>query len=714
MTSDAKTTAPTGDPAAKVALPPTLRHSREFLLNRETSLLEFFRRVLEEAQDARQPPLERVKFVAIFSSNLDEFFMIRVSGIKEELEQEFVSPTSDGLAPEEQLKLIRDYVVPMVAEQSRCLTEEVLPQLAERGVEVVAYDSLAEEERAGLREYFDEHVFPVLTPQGVDPGHPFPYISNLSLNIGLMVEPAIEHGITRSLTGRPEPRFVRIKVPPTVPRLVRVGREGARFVLLEEVIAANAGELFQRMNAGRCYTFRVTRDADIDVRDYEADDLLRSMELTLRKRRFGKAVRLEVSDQMPREMADYLATELELEPEDVYRISGPLAAGDFMQLYSLKRPELKDRPLAASIPAVLKDAESIFDVVRAQDVLLHHPYTSYTTVVDFMKEAARDPDVVAVKMCLYRTGQKSPIPKALIEASERGKQVTALVELKARFDEEANIEWAKKLEEAGVHVVYGVLGLKTHCKVALIVRREGEGLRRYVHVATGNYNPVTSGVYTDLGLLTADDEIGEDASDLFNFLTGFSRQKDYLKLLVAPANLRGRMLALISRERDNRLAGKPARITAKVNRVADVEIIQSLYEASQAGVPIDLIVRGVCMLKPGVAGLSETIRVRSVVGRLLEHSRVFHFHNGGEDEIYIGSSDWMTRNLDRRVEVVAPVLDAGLRRYLKDVVLAAYLRDNVNARELRPDGSYARVLPAPGEEPFDSQTHFEGGVSLKA
>jgi polyphosphate kinase len=713
MTTDAKTTAPLANRAAKVALPANLRHSREFLLNRETSLLEFFRRVLEEAQDERQPALERVKFLAIFSSNLDEFFMIRVSGIKEETEQEIVSPTSDGLTPEEQLGLIRGYVAEMIAEQSRCLTEEVLPQLAARGVEIVAYDALSEEDRAGLRNYFDEHVFPVLTPQGVDPGHPFPYISNLSLNIGLMVEPAIEHGITRSLTGRPEPRFVRIKVPPTVPRLVKVGSEGARFALLEDVIAANAGELFQRMNAGRCYTFRVTRDADIDVRDYEADDLLRSMEQTLRKRRFGKAVRLEVTDQMPREMVDYLATELELEAEDVYAISGPLGVGDFMQLYGLKRPELKDKPLAATTPAILKDAESIFDVVRGQDVLLHHPYTSYNTVVDFMKEAARDPEVVAIKMCLYRTGQKSPIPKALIEASERGKQVTVLVELKARFDEEANIEWAKKLEEAGVHVVYGVLGLKTHCKVALVVRREGEGLRRYVHVATGNYNPVTSGVYTDLGLLTADEEIGQDASDIFNFLTGFSRQKEYLKLLVAPANLRERMLALINRERDNQLAGKPARIAAKVNRVADAEVIRALYEASQAGVPIDLVVRGVCMLKPGVPGLSETIRVRSIVGRLLEHSRVFHFHNGGDDEVYIGSSDWMTRNLDRRVEVVAPVTDPHLRRYLKDVVLAAYLRDNAKARELRPDGSYVRVRPAPGEEPFDSQTHFEGSVSLK-
>ncbi|MDT7603595.1 MAG: polyphosphate kinase [Acidobacteriota bacterium] len=713
MTSDGKTVLTTGERDATAALPDSLRHAREFLLNRETSLLEFFRRVLEEALDAGQPLLERVKFLAIFTSNLDEFFMIRVSGIKEELDQEVVSKTLDGLMPDEQLKQIRDYVVPLVAEQSRCLREDVLPQLAAHGIEIVGYDSLTSVERKWLKDYFDDHVLPVLTPQGVDPAHPFPYISNLSLNIGLMVEPALEHGITRSLTGKAEPRFVRIKVPPLVPRLVRIGKTGTRFALLEDVIAANAGEMFQRMRAGRCHTFRVTRDADIEARDYEADDLLSSMEQTLRKRRFGKAVRLEVSDTMPRAMVEYLTKELELAPEDVYVVAGPLATGDLMQLYALERPDLKDKPLEVTVPAVLEAAESVFDVVRREDVLLHHPYTSYTTVINFMNEAARDPDVIAIKMCLYRTGQNSPIPKALIEASEQGKQVTALVELKARFDEERNIEWAKRLEEAGVHVVYGVLGLKTHCKVALVVRREGEGLRRYVHIATGNYNPVTSTVYTDLGLLTANEEIGEDATDLFNYLTGYSRQKDYHQLSVAPVNLREKMLALIGREREHHLAGRPARIVAKNNRIADVEMIRALYEASQAGVPIDLVVRGVCMLKPRVPGLSETIRVRSIVGRLLEHSRIYYFENGGAEEVYVGSADWMTRNLNRRVEVIAPVRDAGLRRYLKDVVLDAYLRDNTKARELQPDGSYVRVRPAPGEEPFDSQMHFEGGVSLK-
>jgi polyphosphate kinase len=712
--SESQTSQAEGSATAKVELPASLYGARELLFNRETSLIDFFGRVLEEAQDASQPPLERVKFLAIFSSNLDEFFMVRVSGIKEELEQDIVSPTVDGLTIEEQLRLIREATLPLVAEQSRCLAEEVLPQLRGHGIEVLPYADLTAEEQGALKQYFEQQVLPILTPQGVDPSHPFPYISNLSLNIGVMVEPKVEHGITRSLTGHVEPRFVRIKVPPLVPRLVPVGGKGSRFVLLEELIAANVEELFPRMRAGRCHLFRVTRDADIELRDYEADDLLRSMEQTLRKRRFGKAVRLEVSSTMPREMADYLTSELELQPDDVYVIAGPLAAGDFMQLYKLKRPALKERPIRSTVPALLEDPAATFDVIREQDALLHHPYTSYSVVTNFMEQAAQDPAVVAIKMCLYRMGADSPIPKMLIEASERGKQVTALVELKARFDEEYNIKWAKKLEEAGVHVVYGILGLKTHCKVALVVRSEEGRLRRYVHVATGNYNPVTSSVYTDFGLLTADEEIGEDATDLFNYLTGFSRQKEYKRLLVAPVNLRERMKALIERERDHALAGREARIVAKVNRVADVETIHTLYEASQAGVRIDLIVRGICMLKPGVPGLSENIHVRSVVGRLLEHSRVFYFRNGGDEEAYIGSADWMTRNLDRRVEVIAPIVNPHLRRYLKDTVIAAYMKDNVRARVLQPDGTFVRLRPAPGEQPFDSQSFFEGSVSLKA
>ncbi|HEV2765024.1 MAG TPA: polyphosphate kinase 1, partial [Pyrinomonadaceae bacterium] len=572
---------------------------------------------------------------------------------------------------------------------------------------------LSEEERAALAEYFEENVLPVLTPQAVDPAHPFPYVSNLSLNLGLMVQPVPAHGITRSLTGKGDPRFARVKVPPVLPRLVPVGGSKTRFTLLDDLIAANLATLFPRMHAGRCYPFRLTRDADIEVREDEANDLLKSMEQNLRQRRFGTPVRLEVSADTPPAMVTLLTKAFDLQPQDVYAIDGPLNVPDLMALYKLGRPDLKDKPLKPVIPDVLKTAPSVFDVVGRRDVILHHPYNNYSTVIDFLRQAAHDPQVLAIKMCLYRTGQNSPIPQALIEAVERGKQVTAIVELKARFDEEYNIEWAKRLEQAGVHVVYGVLGKKIHCKVMLVVRREGDRMRRYVHIATGNYNPVTSSVYTDLSLLTADDDIGADATDLFNFLTGFSRQKEYRSLMVAPVNLRERMTALIERETEHQRAGRPARIAAKINRLADAEIVRALYRASQAGVPIDLVVRGVCMLRPGVPGLSETIRVRSIVGRFLEHSRVYYFQNGGEEELYTGSSDWMGRNFDRRVEVIAPVHDAGLKRYLKDVILTTYLRDNVKARELQPDGSYRRVETRPGEEPLSAQLYFEGGVSAE-
>ena len=681
-------------------------YSRNLLFNRELSLLEFHRRVLEEAFDASQPLLERLKFLSIFSSNLDEFFMIRISGLKEELEEDVTDLSPDGMTPAEQLTEIRKRLLPMLDEQMHCLRQEILPQLDGEGISLIAYDALSESERQTLDAYFTATIFPVLTPLAVDPGHPFPYISGLSLNLGLMVEPLREHGITRSLTGKVEPRFVRIKVPPLVPRLIPVGDSGSKFILIEDLIAANVGTLFPRMHAGRRHLFRVTRDADVDIRESEAEDLLRMMQQSLRKRRFGTPVRLEVAASMPDDMISYLTGALGLAPEDVYVIDGTMNVPDLMALYKLNRPELKDKPLRPTVPTALKRGESIFDVVSRQDVLLHHPFMSYTTVTDFIDAAAKDPDVLAIKMCLYRTGPDSPIPTALMEASERGKQVTALVELKARFDEEHNIEWAQRLEQAGVHVVYGLVGLKTHCKLTLVVRREGDVLRRYVHIATGNYNPTTSNLYTDFGLLTANDDIGADAVELFNFLTGFSRQKEYRQLLVAPVNLRERMTALIEREAAHAAAGRPARIVAKINRVADAEIIRSLYQASRAGVRIDLIVRGVCMLRPGVPGLSETISVRSIVGRFLEHSRVYYFANGGDEELYTGSADWMTRNLDRRVEVITPVYDARLKRYLKDEALAAYLKDNTKARRLLPDGTYERIPLAPGEEKFDSQMYF--------
>ena len=697
---------PRGDGGARPGPEPVGADARHLFFNRELSQIEFYHRVLEEALDPTQPLLERLKFLAIFASNLDEFFMIRVSGLKETLLEEGVGLSPDGMRQADQLAEIRRRLLPLFAEHARCLREDVLPALAANGIELVRYNTLSLPERLLLREFFKRKVHPVLTPQGVDPGHPFPYISALSVNLGLMVEPLPEHGVTRSLTGKGDPRFVRLKVPPLVPRVVAVGAGAGKFILLEELIAAHLDTLFPRMHVSQMHAFRVTRDADVELRDEEAADLLRVVEESLRERRFGSAVRLEVAASMPEGMVRMLAEELELKDDDVYRIEGPLDAGGLMPLYKLDRPDLKDAPAKPRVPSLLKQTSRVFDVVRKRDVLLHHPYHAYTVVTDFIKHAAQDPDVAAIKMCLYRTGSNSPIPGALIQAVERGKQVTALVELKARFDEEPNIEWARRLEAAGVHVVYGIVGLKTHSKVSLVVRREGDDLRQYVHVATGNYNPVTSNFYTDLSFFTADEEIGADATDLFNFLTGFSRQKEYRRLLVAPVNLREKMLGLVEREAEHARQGRPARIAVKINRLADTRMIRALYDASRAGVEIDLIVRGICMLRPGVEGLSETIRVRSIVGRFLEHSRVYYFQNGGDEELYTGSADWMSRNFDRRVEVVAPVRDERLKRYLKEVVLDAYLRDNVKARALRPDGTYVRPPKAPGEEEFNAQLYF--------
>ena len=676
------------------------------LFNREFSQIEFYRRVLEEARDQTAPLLERLKFLSIFSENLDEFFMIRVSGLQETLAGQVAELSPDGMRQLEQLREIRARLIPLFEEQMRCLREEVLPALAEQGVRVVQYSTLSLPERQQLREFYKRQVHPVLTPQAVDQGHPFPYISSLSLNLALTVEPMPEHGITRSLTGKVDPRFARIKVPALVPRLVPVDDSNTKFVFIEDLIAANLESLFPRMRVRDCHAFRVTRDADVDVREEEANDLLSMMEKTLRKRRFGTAVRLEVDARMPAELCGKLMGELELEPDDVYAIDGPLNVRDLMQLYKLDRPELKDAPFRQRASRALGGADDYFAVIRERDVLLHHPYESFEAVNEFIDRAAEDPDVASIKICLYRTGQESPIPEALIKAVHNGKQATALVELKARFDEENNIEWAKRLEESGVHVVYGIIGLKTHCKVALVVRREGEALRRYVHIATGNYNPVTSNFYTDLGLLTADDDIGADATELFNFLTGFSRQKEYKKLLVSPVALRDKTIGLIRREAEHAKAGRPARIVVKINRLADTRVIAALYEASQAGVPIDLIVRGICMLKPGVPGLSETIRVRSIVGRFLEHSRAYYFQNGGDEELYTGSADWMPRNFDRRVETIAPVRDERLKKYLKDVLLDAYLRDNVKARVLGPEGRYHPVPLEEGAERFNSQLFF--------
>lgn len=688
------------------ALHPTAAGATRLFFNRELSLLEFNRRVLVEGLDETNPLLERLKFLGIFSSNLDEFFMIRVSGLKEELEENITEISPDGMTPDEQLREIRTQVLGLVEQQAKCFREDIRPGLAAENIQVVEYDALTEEEQDLLRDYFVEKVFPVLTPLAVDPSHPFPYISPLSLNLGLMVR-APEGQSLADPKQRQVPRFVRIKVPLVVPRLLPVGRLSSKFVLVEDLIEANVQSLFPGMIPGSCHRFRVTRDADIEIREDEAEDLLRVIQQELRRRRFGTPVRLEISAGMPDEMVSYLTESLDLQPDDVYVIDGPLSLQDFSSLAELNRPELKFQPFAPSVPEWL-GKRPVFDVIGEQDILLHHPFDSYITVTNFINEAVDDPDVVAIKICLYRTGPESPIPPALIRAAEQGKQVTALIELKARFDEEHNIEWARKLNEAGVHVVYGMLGLKTHGKLTQVVRREGDSLRKYVHIASGNYNPTTSCFYTDVGMFTSNEDIGADATELFNYLTGYSRQMEYRSLFVAPVTMRDKFLDLIDREIRHCQAGQTAHIVIKLNRLADKPMIEKLYEASDAGVKIDLIVRGVCVLRPGVPGLSENITVRSVVGRFLEHSRVFYFANGGSEEVYLGSADWMSRNLSYRIEVVAPVSDPELKRQLKDVILAAYLRDNVKARLLQPDGTYARVPIPLGEKPFNSHEFFIG------
>jgi polyphosphate kinase len=704
---------PAGKTTAKRAKPRNFRQ-QHLLINRELSWIEFNRRVLEEALDIRHPLLERLKFLAIFSSNLDEFFMVRVSGLQEALEGGFGERSPDGMSPEDQLQAIRAKLKPLLELQMRCLKDDVIPALGANGIVIRRYGDLSKRERKYANNYFLQHVFPILTPQAVDPGHPFPYVSNLSLNLGTMVAPS-QTKKKDEQSKAANARFARIKLPPMVPRLIPTDDKGNTFTFLGSLVSANIDTLFPGMRCGKCHLFRVTRDADFEIKEDEAGDLLRTMQQHVRRMRFGDAVRLEVAATMPKEMVAFLTESLELTPNDVYVIDGPFNVPDLMQLYELDRPDLKDRPLQLTTPAALSQGNDFFPALKQQDILLHHPYTAYATVTNFINAAATDPDVVAIKICLYRTGNKSPIVRSLIDAVERGKQVAALVELKARFDEESNIEWARRLEQAGVHVVYGMVGLKTHCKLTLVVRREGRQLQRYVHLGTGNYNPTTSRIYTDLAIFTSDEEIASDATNLFNSLTGFSEFEDYNCLLVAPLNLRKRVLKLIQRETANARTGKPARIIAKVNSLTDLVLIRALYNASEAGVSIDLIVRGICMLKPGLPDLSSKIRVRSIVGRFLEHSRLFYFANNGKEEMFIGSADWMYRNLSRRVEVLVPIKDPKLRTFLKDTVLDSYLKDNVNARELKSDGTYVRIRPTEGEKRFDSQLEFEGkGLNISS
>ncbi|MBV9848393.1 MAG: polyphosphate kinase 1 [Armatimonadetes bacterium] len=672
-------------------------------LNRELSWLAFNERVLGEARDETHPLLERVKFVAITHTNLDEWYMVRVSGFQQQVEAGIQESTPDGLTPAQQLALIRSHVAPMLREAAALFEEELKPRLAEAGIHVLDYGRLTRGQQRALREYFERAVFPVLTPLALGPGHPFPHISNLSLNLAVVVrDPQLGE------------RFARMKVPGVLPRLVPCppadgGGEGERrFVWLEQVIAANLDALFPGLTVVESHPFRVTRDADIGIQEDDASDLLETVEAGLRQRQFGDVCRLEVGGDMPERLRDLLADNLLLDPADVYALDGPLGLSDVMALWKLDRPDLKDAPFVPGIlPELSNPNDTMLDVIGRQDVLLHHPYDSFRPVVDFIGTGTQDANVLAIKQTLYRVGPNSPIVRALAEARDDDTQVAVLVELKARFDEENNIEWARALEDAGVHVVYGLVGLKTHCKLALLVRKERDGqLRRYVHLGTGNYNPATARVYTDFSLFSARPDLGADASDLFNLLTGYSRQRRYRKLLVAPVNMRERLMEMIAREAEHARRGRPARLILKTNTLSDEPIIRALYAAAQAGVKIDLIVRGVCCLRPGVVGVSENVRVISVVGRFLEHSRVYYFRNGGKEEIYVGSADLMRRNLDRRVEILFPLEDAALKRQMRDDVLEMYLRDTANAHQLLPDGQYVRVTPAPGAEPFDVQDWF--------
>ncbi len=674
----------------ELAAAPTPLEDPALYFSRELSWLEFNDRVLEEAEDERNPLLERVKFLAIFSTNLDEYFMIRVAALKQQIAAEVHKRSNDGRLPAEQLTAISERLR-LSLERSARLLERLAPSLASEGIAIRRYDELSPSQREQLKGFFESRVFPVLTPLAVDSSHPFPYISNLSLSLGVEMYELTSEG--------PEMHFARVKVPDSLPRLVPLASNDSpsHFVLLEDVIANNLEELFPGMEIRASYRFRVTRDADLDLQEDEADDLLRAIESELRRRRFGEPVRLEVESAMPAHLRAMLLEALSLSDVDLYAIDGMLGTSGLWPLVNLDRPDLHDRPFTPAIPARLVHQSDMFAAIREGDLLLHHPYDSFDPVVQFVHQAAHDPQVLAIKQTLYRTSGNSPVVAALVDAAESGKQVAALIELKARFDEENNIHWARNLERVGAHVVYGFPALKVHAKVTLVVRDEPDGIRRYVHFGTGNYNDKTAKTYTDLSLFTCRAELGRDVTHLFNRLTGFSKATRYEELLVAPATLRSGFESLIAREADHARAGRPSGIVAKLNAVSDAGMVRALYRASQAGVPIELIVRGMCELRPGLPGISETIRVRSIVGRFLEHSRIFSFVNGGDAEIYMGSADWMGRNLDRRVETCLPILDPAIRAYVQRGILDVLREDNVKTRWLRSDGSYVRRTPADGE-----------------
>jgi len=678
--------------------------SSEHYLNRELSWLEFNARVLEEARDPGNPLLERLKFLAIFSSNLDEFFEVRVAGLQEQVyagmaPQDF---GADGLGPAEQLAAVDPKVHAMVAEQYRVLGEEVMPGLAEQGIVLVRYHELTDDERAHVDELFGASIYPVLTPLAIDPGHPFPHVHNKSLNLALLIRPDDEPDETVPAV---------VQVPALLDRIVPVARGPGkfRFMLLEDLVLRHVQDLFGGFRVVDSTVFRVTRNTDLTLQEEEAGDLLEAIEESLRQRLRSDPVRLEIAADAGDPLFDLLTAALDLEARDVYRVDGTI---DLTVMMALARVEgfrsLRDEPLVPRVAPAFQSSRDLFEVIRQQDVLVHHPFESFGSVIDFIERAADDPNVLAIKQTLYRTSAPSAIISALARAAQNGKQVTALVELKARFDEQNNILWARELEEAGVHVVYGVVGLKTHCKAALVVRREADGIRRYVHLATGNYNSVTARIYTDLGLFTCDPAMGEDATALFNLLTGYSRDGEWRRFAVAPESLLERVIELIDRERRNAEAGRPARIVVKMNALVEPSVIDALYEASQAGVTVELLIRGICCLRPGLPGVSEGIRVVSIVDKFLEHSRIFYFENDGEPEIFLASADWMPRNFFRRIEVMFPVLDPRLKGRIIGEILTALLADNQKARELRSDGTYVRRRPGPDEEPVRAQVLLEG------
>ncbi len=685
----------------------------KYYINRELGMLEFQRRVLEEAMDERNPLLERVKFLSILGSNLDEFFMVRVGGLVMQRDAGVYSTTKDGLTPNQQLIEIRKIANKLMVESREYWHNTITPLLEKSGIHILSYTQLTERQRDYVNGYFEEVVYPTLTPLAFDPGHPFPHISNLSLNLAISIEDENQ-----------EEHFARVKVPSSLPQLVPIKRSsgGYRrdgstprhhyFIWLSHLVKENIQSLFPGMKILEVHPFHVTRNADFEIQELEAADLLEVMEESVRNRRFGKVIRLIVDKNMPIHIQDLLAQNLDMDKRDIYALDSPLNMYSLIDLYPIDLPQLKYRPFIQSFPERLRqkevfDGNAIFSTIRAHDIFLHHPYDSFLPVVDFLKAAARDPNVLTIKMTLYRVGKNSPIVKTLLEARrEFGKQVAVLVELKARFDEESNIGWARMLEQEGVHVTYGLVGLKTHCKIALVVRKEGENIRRYMHLGTGNYHHITANLYEDMGLFTADQDIGADASDLFNYLTGYSAKKEYRKLLIAPINLRQRFEQMIDREIAIHKKKKNGHLIFKMNSIVDPVIIKKLYQASQVGVKVNLITRGICSLKPGIKGLSDNIRVISILGRFLEHSRVYYFHNDGEEEIYLGSADLMPRNLNQRVEILFPVEDKVLVRQIRKNILELYLSENVKARVMKSDGSYTRLKPHSARTAKDAQKIF--------